>query len=221
MTVRTSVRFGGKGIGLSASWAFRNLYPVYDIVLGFVIALMAGGVAAQAVDDSDVFAMRFPYQASGTAVDQVLSDVTRQAGIIIRLGDGVNGSVTIDNGDGTLIEVLEEAASQVSAVWWYDGTILHIDSDATLTTTFIDPQGLAVATIEGELRALGLYDPRFGLRSSSSGAILRVSGPQSYVDQVVALIATLNSARRLGLAITEDDVSGLYLPRVYRGRLAG
>lgn len=194
---------------------------------------LAGGVAAQVRDAGDLLAMRFPYQASGADVEQVLSDVTRQVGIVSRLSDGVSGTVTIENGEGRLVDVLDQTASQVRATWWYDGTILHVDSDATLTTLFVDPQGLSVDAINREMEALGLYDPRFELRASSNGSILRVSGPQGYVDQVVSLVTTLNAARRLGVAAAgaqaagaagEDgapDPAGLYLPRVYRGRPSG
>lgn len=183
---------------------------------------MASGAAAQVRDAEDLHDIRFPYQASAADIEQVLSDVTRQAGVVARIGDAVEGEVTIDNGDGRLADVLDQTASQVGAVWWYDGTILHVDSDATLTTLFVDPQGLSVEAITREMEALGLYDPRFEIRSSSNGAILRISGPQGYVDQVVSLITTLNNARRLGLVPAGEEAgenaSGLYLPRVYRGR---
>ena len=178
-------------------------------------------------DAADLLDVTFPYQASGADVEQVLADVTRRVGIVARLSDGVAGEVTIENGDGRLVDVLDQAAAQVRAVWWYDGTILHVDSDDTLTATFLDPQGLSVAAITREMQALGFYDPRFEIRSSSNGSILRISGPQGYVDQAVSLVTALNTARRLGFTAPAGevgaqeaaaDVSSLYLPRVYRGR---
>lgn len=162
-------------------------------------------------------AMDFPYEASDASAQQIFLDVSRRAGIVARLGDGVSGNVTIEGGGRSLVEVLNETSSQLSATWWFDGAILHVDSDETLSTVFVDPMGLSVRTIERELEALGLYDPRFALRASSNGAILRISGPRGYVDQVIALIETLNQSRRFGAPVRDGDTSAYYLPRIIRG----
>jgi type II secretory pathway component GspD/PulD (secretin) len=202
--------------------ACRLVALIPHVVSLTLVALLPGGVwaqgAAQVDEDRDILTMEFPYQAIDAPLEQVLLDISRRSGIIVQQGQGVEGTVTIEGTESTLVEVLSAASAQAGLVWWFDGTILRVDSEETLTTRFIDPQGLSIANIERELRALGIYEPRFVLRASSNGSIVRVSGPQSYVDQVIALIETMNAARRFGADPESLDPTGLYLPRIYRGR---
>lgn len=195
---------------------------VPTVVMLMLPAALSSAASAQVeLPESDgraILTMEFPYQAINAPVGQVLLDISRRSGIVIQQGQGLEGTVTIEGSEGTLIEVLATATTQAGLVWWFDGTILYVDGEETLTTRFIDPQGLSVDSIERELRSLGIYEPRFALRASSDGSILRVTGPSSYVDQVIALIETMNAARRFGADPESLDPTGLYLPRVYRGR---
>lgn len=56
----------------------------------------------------------------------------------------------------------------------------------------------------------------FPWRTTADGAILRVTGPKGYVEQVLLLINTLADMRRN--RSSGDRTQGLYVPHVYYGR---
>ena len=183
-----------------------------------IIGLLGGvyfGATGYCAAQTDPLQMPFPLQASEADVRQVVSEIARRSGVGILVSDDVRGDVTIRSTDGSAADVLTEATSQVQAIWWYDGSIVHVESASRLTTVIISPNGLTLQAVQSELEALDLYDPRFPIRTSSDGSIFRVSGPEGYVSQVVALIETLAEVRRL--QASGDEEFGLYLPRVYHG----
>ena len=160
----------------------------------------------------------FPYVGSEVEVRAVLAALGRRAGLTVR-GDGVEGTVSVDNAGGTIRTLLDDVAADAAATWWFDGLVVRIEPVSALTTRLLLTQGLPVAEVETELASLGLRDDRFPLTASADGSIVRIAGPSSYVEQVAALIETLIAARRARTG-TPTEV-GLYAPRVYYGRAGG
>lgn len=73
------------------------------------------------------FSQDFPYVTAGADVQKALSDMGRPAGVTVRLDPAVQGRVLFDNSAGSNQSFLEEAVSQTSATWWYDGVILYVE----------------------------------------------------------------------------------------------
>lgn len=202
---------------------FFNRLAASAFVMVALFAALPGEAQDAATFDapaSSVFDETFPYQASGVAMRQVVSDVARATGLIARIGEGVNGEqVTMRNEDGSVVEVLDEAASQAGATWWYDGAILHVEPAANITNALVNPRGLTRAFIYRELDALGLRNDRFPLWATADESVIRVTGPRGYVEQVVGLIATLIEVRNSRLGGSEE--TSFYIPRIYHGRTTG
>lgn len=181
--------------------------------LGVLLAPMitAGGMA---MASDEIFDQNYPYITSEANVQMVLSDLARRAGIVVRTDEAVSGSVTIDNQAGTIGDLLEETLSQVGATWWYDGMILYVEPQSSLSTALVVSHGLRLGLIESELEALSLSDTRFPLKSTADGSVIRVVGPRGMVDQVTQLIEILIETRR-ALTGTPHD-KRLYSPRILR-----
>ncbi len=180
------------------------------------LLLVVAGFATTAALAADALDQPYPYQTSGADVRQVLGDLTRRTGYPSVVHEAVRGTITVPNRDGTIADLLDEAAAQTRAVWWFDGLVVHFEPADELTTALLDSRGIPVTRIRAELEALALYDPRFPLRASADAAVLRASGPAGYVEQVTAVVARLVAVRegRRG----EGEATGLFLPRIYHGR---
>lgn len=186
----------------------------HQLVLVVLILLVS---PTQGLSES-VFHREFPYSANEASVRQVLSDLSRKTGLIAQVDDSIRAKVTVQNSEGTVGDLLDAALSQANATWWFDGAVLHVEPASEIKTVYLDTLSLSKRAIEREMENLGLFDTRFPLRTTSDGAVLKISGPGGYTDQVVSLISTLIEARRVR-AGNEKDGLGLYLPRVYRGRI--
>lgn len=162
------------------------------------------------------FSQDFPYVAMDADVQSALGDLGRRTGVTVRLDPSVQGNVSLDNSDGSVLSFLEEALSQTSATWWYDGVILYVEPQDGLTSQLVISQGLSLDAIRTELGTLDLLDDRFPLASTGDGSVIRVIGPAGYVAQVRTLIETLINTRRARTGTPEDV--GLYVPRVFHGR---
>lgn len=180
-----------------------------------MLAIAAAGGSAKA--DLEALNQSFPFQAVGAQIGEVVDELGRRTALVTRVAEGVDGEVTVSNEGGTARDLLEQATRQVDAVWWHDGVVLHVEREADLTTVLVDPAGLPIEFIEGEMAALDLADPRFPLQGSRDEAVVRVSGPAGYVEQVVALVTALVETRRVRVAPPTPE-AGVFVPRVFRGR---
>lgn len=161
-----------------------------------------------------IFDQDYPYITNDADVQMVLTDLGRRAGIVVRVGNGVSGKVSIDNQGGSIGALLEEAVSQIGATWWYDGMVLYIEPQSSLSTALVVSHGLPLEVIEKEVAALSLKDSRFPLRTTADGSVIRVVGPEGMVNQVTQLISILIDTRR---ALTGTPVDKrLYSPRILR-----
>lgn len=162
---------------------------------------------------------RFPYQATSVDVEQALNDMSQHTGLTLKVSDKIDGSVSIDNSDGSVATFLDDVVSQVGGVWWSDGFIVHIEPQSGLASKLIMSQGLSLVAVKDELDDLGLLDKRFPLTTTRNGAVIRVVGPDTYVAQVESLIGTMIRTRRAYTSTPED--SEVYLPKIFHGRGGG
>jgi type III secretion protein C len=189
--------------------------PAFKKLTSFgVYLLLTFSVGGVAMASEEIFDQDYPYITKDAEVQTVLADLGLRAGIVVRTDEAVTGRVTIDNQQGTIGDLLEETLSQVGATWWYDGMILYVEPQASLTTALVVSHGLRLPIIESELEALSLSDTRFPLKTTADGSVIRVVGPRGMVDQVAQLINILIETRR-ALTGTPQDTR-LYSPRILR-----
>ncbi|MEM9341886.1 MAG: hypothetical protein AAGA87_02460 [Pseudomonadota bacterium] len=198
--------------------ARRLIARVFKVVSYSAVLLIASlALTGKTMALDAKFTEPFPYVAMGSDVRAVLSDMGRRMGVTVRIDPAVTGEVSTENSQGTVQTLLDETLAQTGATWWYDGVILHVEPQDGLSSSLIISQGLGIPEIEAELATLDLLDGRFPLMSTADGAVIRVIGPRGYVEQVRNLVETLIQTRRARTG-TPDEV-GLYVPRVFHGRV--
>ena len=163
-----------------------------------------------------VLLTRFPYEANGVAVEQALSEFSRRTALPVRVHDGVGGTVTVRNAEGSAETFLDAVSAASDAVYWYDGVALHIETRASIRSAYTEARGFPIEQLRAEIDALGLKNEAFPLRATKDGGLIRIAGPNEYVEQVgevVNRLVILRQSRR-----TDPDGDPIYLPRVYHGR---
>ena len=129
-------------------------------------------------------------------VDQDLRTVLLQfganIGVRVAVSDGVQGRVHGRLPSLPPRDFLVHLAQAYGLDWFFDGVTLSISAANEAETRFVPLTGTSVPALEAALRAIGLYDPRFGLREGPAGKTALVAGPPRYlklVEQTAAALA--------------------------------
>ena len=120
-------------------------------------------------------------------VDQQVADVLREfaaaIGVVLTLGQGVEGRLTNFAGTYDARGFLDAVTAEFGLVWYDDGAAIHVSAASEMTSVVIDFEALSPAELEAAMKELGIADPRFALRETSAG-IGVVTGPPRYVELV-------------------------------------
>lgn len=149
-------------------------------------------------------------------MEQALSEFSRRTSLPVRVHDGVAGDVTVRNSEGTARTFLDTVAAASDSVYWYDGVALHIETRDSIRSVYAEARGYPIDQLNSEISSLGLRSESFPLRATRDGGLIRIAGPNEYVEQVsevVNRLVILRQSRR-----TDPDGDPIYLPRVYHGR---
>lgn len=162
---------------------------------GIVVAFaLICGASAAAVE---------PNWPSGTykyvVIDQDLKDVLIEFGRNINVWVKVSDEVKARRVRGPLPpasaeEFLKRLCDGYGLVWYFDGSVLHISSQAELKTELFDVTPLTSNGIYDELRGIGVADPRFPIRTTGDERIVSISGPPPYIWTVRRILATMVKA---------------------------
>ena len=151
-------------------------------------------------------------------MEEALRDFSRHTGLPVRLHEPVRGAVSLRNPDGTAEDFLTGLSAEGGLAWWFDGVTVHIEPTAKLTTVLLARPGIPADEVRRYLDALGVSSPKFPLKETHDGSVLRVAGPESFSNFVIDLIEKLGGRGLRSSAPGEALASSASLPRVYRGR---
>ncbi|MBK4214327.1 hypothetical protein JJJ17_00160 [Paracoccus caeni] len=178
-------------------------------VLG-VCALLSVGTPAVAQHPDLLRA--FPYAASDERADTALRDLMRRTGIPVITSNEISGTVSVNNSNGSIMDVLNSISEQVNGVWWFDGSAVRVEPSSVLTSRMIPLDGFTVGQFRQQVRAVRLEDTRFPISASEDASMIRLSGPTGYVDAVEALAVHLAELRRADKPVRAG------FPVIIRGR---
>ncbi|AGT08886.1 hypothetical protein [Paracoccus aminophilus] len=193
-----------------------KLAPVFrSILLGLMMAAPLAGAQAQepAGLAEEILDRPFPYQAKEVGIEAMLQDVTAKTGVPVILSDKIGGSVTLDNPEGRLRDALAELTGQGKALWWFDGSALHVEPPANMVSRLIGLDGFGVEALRRQLDAVGLANAQYPLRAESDAEMVRVVAPRGYAEAVAELAAHMAAARK-----SDEPKKTRGLPNVIRGR---
>lgn len=178
-------------------------------VLGICALLLAG---IPAVAQHPDLLRAFPYAASDERADTALRDLMRRTGIPVIISNEITGLVSVNNSNGSIMDVLNSISEQVNGVWWFDGSAVRVEPSSVLTSRMIPLDGFTVGQLRQQMRAVRLEDARFPISAAEDASMIRLSGPTGYVDAVEALALHLTELRRADKPVRAG------FPVIIRGR---
>lgn len=178
-------------------------------VLGICALLLAG---IPAVAQHPDLLRAFPYAASDERADTALRDLMRRTGIPVIISNEITGLVSVNNSNGSIMDVLNSISEQVNGVWWFDGSAVRVEPSSVLTSRMIPLDGFTVGQFRQQMRAVRLEDARFLISAAEDASMIRLSGPTGYVDAVEALALHLTELRRADKPVRAG------FPVIIRGR---
>jgi type II secretory pathway component GspD/PulD (secretin) len=128
-------------------------------------------------------------------VRDVLVEFGRNIGIPTRISDAVAGRRV--RGEFTTLkakEFLQRLCSSYGLVWYFDGSALHINTEAEVRTELITLVGVRSRSLVSRLEELRLTDARYPVRVTDDVRVVSVSGPPPYLALVHQAVAALEKA---------------------------
>lgn len=150
----------------------------------------------------------------------VLTEFGRNTGLPVDVSDQVKGRLRgqLASASASAREYLDRLCESYGLVWYFDGAVLHVNAKSETTTELVNIGRLSAADASEKLRALGIADGRFQVRTTEEAGVISVSGPPAFVSLVrQTLAALLRRMRPAGEETASDDVR----VRVFRGGTGG
>lgn len=147
----------------------------------------------------------------------MLVEFGRNIRVSTKIGDGVAGRrVRNDFAVLPARDFLQRLCDSYGLVWYFDSAVLHISSESEVRTELINLSSVAPDRLMEKLDALGVSDPRFGIRVNEDSSVVAVSGPPSFLELVGKTLSALEKAHapRPVREVTNGDTLNV---RVFRG----
>jgi type III secretion protein C len=142
-------------------------------------------------------------------VKGVLVEFGHNVGLPVDVSDEVKGRLRGQISTATAREFLEGLCKSYGLVWYFDGTTLHVSAESEVRTELVKIGELPPAEAAEKLKALGVSDERFPVRTTEDTGMVSVSGPPPFLSLARQTLTAL--ASQVSPAAREDTV------RVFRG----
>ena len=118
-------------------------------------------------------------------IEQELKDALiefgRNINVPVKVSDEVKGKLRGDLGAGSAEDFFKRLTSSHGLVWYFDGSVLHVNAASELRTEVIDLGRVPPTDVVAKLSRLGIADPRYPIRTTPGSGIISVSGPPPYI----------------------------------------
>jgi type II secretory pathway component GspD/PulD (secretin) len=118
-------------------------------------------------------------------IEQDLKDALLEFGrninVPVKVSDEVKGKLRGDLGSGSAEEFFKRLTASQGLVWYFDGSVLHVNSASELRTEVIDLGRILPTDVVSKLSKLGIADPRYPIRTTPGSGLISVSGPPPYI----------------------------------------
>lgn len=157
----------------------------------------------------DWSAKRYSYILINQDIRDALKEFGRNLNIPVSLSDKIRGQVRGEVRADTAGAFLTKLAEANGLIWYYDGSILYINSSDEFATQILDSGRADGAMVIEEVKRLSLMDDRFSIKYTPNASALRVSGPPAFIAMVQQVVANVQPPP---LATADDP-----RVRVFRG----
>ena len=158
-------------------------------------------------------------------IDQELRDVLTEFGRNIGVHTSISPAVTGRRVRSEFAvvgarEFLQRLCGSHGLVWYFDGTVLHINVESEIRTELITLASVRSDNLVDRLNALGVADSRFAIRITANTSVVSVSGPPPFLSLVRQTVAALEKSMA-PLPIREVTDGDEKRVRVFRGNREG
>lgn len=126
----------------------------------------------------------YKYIAIDQSVSDALVELGRNMGMPIRVSAEVKGRLGAGMPQSSARAFFEAICSRYGLVWYFDGIVMNVATEAEIRTEILPLSANAVAGAQDRLSRLGVLDPRFPVTISRQDEAVSVSGPPSYIALV-------------------------------------
>lgn len=179
----------------------------------FVAALTSAGVAFAA--NLSWPPGPYKYLVIDQDIKGVLTEFGRNIGLPVDVSDQVKGRLRGQLATTTAGEFLRSLCESYGLVWYFDGTVLHVNAKTEMRTELVNIGRLPPGEAAEKLNALGVSDGQFPLRTTPDTGIISLSGPPPFLSLARQTLATL--VQRLPPPAREDTGDNEVRIRVFRG----
>ena len=146
-------------------------------------------------------------------IEQDLKDALvefgRNINVPVKVSDEVKGKLRGELAGGSAEDFFKRLAASYGLVWYFDGSVLHVNAASELRTEVIDLGRIPPSDVVNKLSKLGIADPRYPIRTTPGASVVSISGPPPYIVLVRQTLAAM--ARQQAPAPEDTRV------RVFRG----
>jgi type III secretion protein C len=159
----------------------------------------------------------YTYVVVNQDVRQVLLEFGQNVNVPVKISDQVQrrtlrGPLTVMAAGDFLKTVCDSAG----LVWYYDGTVLHINSAGEISRASVDAGIAASPALKKQLENLGVLDDRYPLRIDNASGVISLAGPPPYIAAIKqALVVIAKGTPRVRDIIEEKRI------RVFRAGQEG
>jgi type III secretion protein C len=123
----------------------------------------------------------FRYNAQNKPIKEMLRDLATSQGVTAVIDAEIEGTV---NGSFSLTpqSMLDLLAVKNGLVWYFDGTVLHIQRAESSVTEIVRLRSGNSSRVLNGLTDLNVVDRRFPITYDNRKNVLKVTGPRPYVD---------------------------------------
>ena len=180
------------------------------LVCASVIAVVIVGASHRAYANSpDWYTKPYSYILINQDIRDALKEFGRNLNIPVSLSDKIRGQVRGEVRAETAGAFLTKVADANGLIWYFDGSVLYINTNEEFATQIIDAGRASGSMVIEEVRRLSLMDDRFAIKSTPNAPALRVSGPPAFIAMVQQVVSTVQPPP---LATADDP-----RVRVFRG----
>jgi type II secretory pathway component GspD/PulD (secretin) len=135
-------------------------------------------------------------------IDQDLRDALiefgRNVGLPVEVSDRVRGRLRGPLPVASAEDFLQRLCASYGLVSYFDGTKLHINSEAEIRTETIGLERVPANDFVRKLAELGIIDSRYPVRAQADARIVSVAGPPAYIALIRQTLASLAAVPRIG-----------------------
>ncbi|TBU91614.1 type III secretion protein [Pseudomonas dryadis] len=147
--------------------------------------LLAGSASvARAEVQADWYTQPYAYVVINQDLRGALEAFGRNLGLPMAISPRVKGRAQSNLRGDSAGEFLEALCGSSGLTWFFDGNMLHVNSEEEIEIRQFEPGGFQLEELQSSLDELGVSGKHLSLRSSFHGDGLLISGPPPYMALV-------------------------------------